>query len=212
MAKLSIRNINKQFNTIVNEQTIVRNVLQGTTFDCVTGDYVCISGDSGCGKTTLLNIITGLLQQDHGEILLDDKPIKNFNIARNIHLGYLPCGASMVDSLTVHENIELAANLYRKSSVDIDGLLDRLRIRDVSTAKPYEISSGEYKRALFARVLALDTPFIILDEPTSNLDKNSAGIIKDIIDALSKTKGIIISTHDPDLKKGKIIDLNKPQI
>ena len=211
MSTLSVKAINKQFNTVVDGETITHKVLQGVSFDCSEGDYICISGDSGCGKTTLLNIITGLLKPDFGEVLLDNKPIGDTSLARNIYFGYLPCGASMIDSLTVYENIELAANLYRKSNFDINGLLERVRIRDISGAKPYEISSGEYKRALFARVIALDTPFLILDEPTSNLDKDSASIIKDIISEASESKGIIISTHDPDLKTGRIIDLNKSQ-
>jgi len=199
--KLEVENINKAFRS--------SNIISDMSFSINDNEYLCIVGDSGCGKTTLLNIITGMLKPDSGIIKIDDIRVakRRWSKIRNTTIGYLPCGNSLIESLTIYDNIKCAAKLYNKSDYDISALLKELKIDGITKAHPSEISSGEYKRACFARVLSLDTNFLVLDEPTSNLDSNSAGLIINILNKLSSKKGIIIATHDNRLIQGKSIHL-----
>lgn len=200
---LKIDNVCKKFR----DEEILKNI--SFEIDSKDDDYVFLKGQSGSGKTTLLNIIAGLLTPDNGEILVccsyDFVNIKSIKDYKNKYISYLPCGNSLLESLTVKENIMFAAECSENKLYEI---LDKLKIRSIENSYPREISSGEYKRACFARAIAMDTEFYLLDEPTSNLDEKSAKIIINIIDALKKEKGIILATHDTRLMKGKEICVN----
>ena len=114
----------------------------------------------------------------------------------------------MIESLTIIENINLVSGI---SEEEASRLLSKLKVSSsVYYLYPREISTGEYKRVCFARALAMFTPFYLLDEPTSNLDEESAKILIKEITELSKKKGVIIATHDSRLlKKGKNICLKE---
>lgn len=157
---------------------------------------VCLLGTSGNGKTTLMNIMAGMLEPDHGYVTIDQKPVSDWNEYRSRVVGYLPCGNSLIESLTVRENLSFAVRGDKKKTDQIDNILTALGILSTAEKYPRQLSSGEYKRACFARVIALDTPFLFLDEPTSNLDSESADAIFQIIRKLNGRKGILIATHD----------------
>ena len=179
-----------------------RAVINDVSLTLDRGDYICLKGPSGSGKTTLLNIIADMLTPDSGFVTLDRVPVASIIGYRQHYIGYLPCGNCLLDSLTVAENIMFASGCTRQQAEE---LLEQFKILGIADGYPREISSGEYKRVCFARVLAMNTPYLLLDEPTSNLDEESAAII---IDAISKSdKGIIVSTHDPRLMRGKIFAL-----
>lgn len=198
---LEVAGITQQFNG--------RNILENCSFKLHEGEYISLVGKSGTGKTTLLNIVTGMLKPQSGTVSLDGNDIynkmsehKRTKLRADI-IGYMNCAESLLESLTVYENIyyALRLNKKKKSETQIVKLLEQLYITNVKDSYPNQISSGEYRRACLARVLALDTKFLILDEPTSNLDDESAQLIADII-LSHKEKGVLTATHDSRLMCG----------
>ena len=198
--KIKVKKVSKSFK----KKTIIKDL----SFDIDDTGLVCLKGESGSGKTTVLNLISGLLKIDEGSIFIDEKEIKDIKNLRKDFITYLPCGNSLIESLTIIENINLVSGI---SEEEASRLLSKLKVSSsVYYLYPREISTGEYKRVCFARALAMDTPFYLLDEPTSNLDEESAKILIKEITELSKKKGVIIATHDSRLlKKGKNICLKE---
>ena len=198
--KIKVKKVSKSFK----KKTIIKDL----SFDIDDTGLVCLKGESGSGKTTVLNLISGLLKIDEGSIFIDGKEIKDIKNLRKDFITYLPCGNSLIESLTIIENINLVSGI---SEEEASRLLSKLKVSSsVYYLYPREISTGEYKRVCFARALAMDTPFYLLDEPTSNLDEESAKILIKEITELSKKKGVIIATHDSRLlKKGKNICLKE---
>ena len=198
--KIKIKKVSKSFK----KKTIIKDL----SFDIDDTGLVCLKGESGSGKTTVLNLISGLLKIDEGSIFIDGKEIKDIKNLRKDFITYLPCGNSLIESLTIIENINLVSGI---SEEEASRLLSKLKVSSsVYYLYPREISTGEYKRVCFARALAMNTPFYLLDEPTSNLDEESAKILIKEINELSKKKGVIIATHDTRLlKKGKNICLKE---
>ena len=198
--KIKIKKVSKSFK----KKTIIKDL----SFDIDDTGLVCLKGESGSGKTTVLNLISGLLKIDEGSIFIDEKEIKDIKNLRKDFITYLPCGNSLIESLTIIENINLVSGI---SEEEASRLLSKLKVSSsVYYLYPREISTGEYKRVCFARALAMDTPFYLLDEPTSNLDEESAKILIKEITEKKKKKGVIIATHDSRLlKKGKNICLKE---
>lgn len=168
------------------------------------GELVVLSGQSGCGKSTLLNILTGMLSPDTGTVTINGEDLyklpekKRAKLRRNV-TGYMMQKNSLIPELTVLQNILFSSGLKgsdedRKKAEDI---AESLHIADRLDAYPGELSGGEYRRAVLARVLMLDTPVIVADEPTSNLDMESAGVVRTILTGLNREgKTLIVATHD----------------
>ncbi len=185
---LSAINITKTFEG--------KTVLKNATAVAEDRGVVCLTGPSGAGKTTLLNIMAGMLPADSGEISLNGSPVETWDSFRRNCAAYLPCGCSLIESLTAAENAEFAVG--RKAAVrgEIRRIFEVLGIGSAADRYPRQLSSGEYKRACFARAIALDTPYLLLDEPTGNLDEESARNILWAIRRLKDTKGFFVVTHD----------------
>ncbi len=188
--RLDIEKIIKEYNN--------KKILDNTYFSLEQGEKVCVKGKSGTGKTTLLNICAGMLKPDSGRICVDGKDINYISDLRKKLIAFVPCSDVLLDSLTVRENISLV------SKRECSQILDDLGIGYTAEMYPYKLSTGEYKRALLARAIAQDTPFLILDEPTSNLDDESAEKIIGKLNSL-KDKGILIASHDNRLMEGRVI-------
>ena len=193
---LKAENISKKFG---------KNGLASVSMSISEKQFLCITGESGCGKTTLLNILSGMLMPDTGTVTLDGKNIyldmkeQERTFLRNQVIGYMIQGNSLIPELTVWQNAVCPLELYgrKKKDSDIIQLFQQLGIDNVMDSFPSEISGGEYRRALLARVLLLDAKIIIADEPTSNLDENSAVIVRQMLyEAYQNGKGLLIVTHD----------------
>ena len=195
---LKFENVTKTFDD--------KAVVTDLSFELHTEQYMYVEGKSGTGKTTILNLAAGLLQPDKGYITIDNKDVYTIPNLLKENISYLPCGNALLDALDVTENIQLVAKMPAINIIDI---LDELGITHLLDKKPYELSSGEYKRVAFVRTLAMDTPYLLLDEPTSNLDEESANKIIDVITHYTKDKGVLIATHDKRLMKGTKLCINE---
>ena len=193
---LKADNISKKFG---------KNGLAPVSLSVSEKQFICITGESGCGKTTLLNIISGMLTPDSGDVQLDGRSIYNDmkererTILRNGMLGYMTQGNSLIPELTVWQNTVCPFELYGRNPDEqqIMALFEKLGIENVVDSFPSEISGGEYRRALLARVIALNAKILIVDEPTSNLDEKSAAIVRDVLyEEYRKGKGLLAVTHD----------------
>lgn len=204
---LTIDHVSKNFDD--------RMILEDVSFSIKEGDYVTLVGRSGCGKTTLLNIATGMMCPSSGQILWNRTDVYALSENKRTQLrgkeiGFMTCQNALLENLTVYENIKYAL-LLNHLPVQKDKIKDvllNLHIYTVRHSYPAELSSGEYRRALFARTLCMNPTLFVLDEPTSNLDEDSKELIIQAIDQIGKDKAVLVATHDPKLMKGRIIPLS----
>lgn len=171
------------------------------------GEFVAITGESGSGKSTLLNVISGLDSYEEGEMYIDGSETshfteKDFENYRRRYIGNIFQSFNLVNSYTVYQNIELVMLLNGSKKKDIkkrvNELIDKVGLTEYKHTKASKLSGGQKQRVAIARALAKDTPIIIADEPTGNLDSESAaGIIK-LLSEIAKDKLVIIVTHNYD--------------
>jgi len=184
------------------------NVLSNISIEISEGDTIGVIGSSGSGKTTLLQILAGLELADQGNIHFNDINLssnnaKNFNLMRSKLFGYAYQFHYLLDDLTVYENCNLVFKIAgnksdEKNSKKIIQILDELGISELQNNYPYMLSGGERQRVAIARAVVHEPKFILMDEPTGNLDQDNAEIIQDLTIKLAKNRniGIVVATHD----------------
>ncbi|WP_294832776.1 ABC transporter ATP-binding protein [uncultured Gilliamella sp.] len=202
---LDIKNLRKDYQR--GEQTF--SAVNNVSFSMAENDFICIMGKSGSGKTTLLNMIAGLLTPTQGKIIingtnlfeLNDQQVSAF---RNQHIGYVPQGSSLLPNLTALENIRLPFYLTKRpnqSTLSIaKQLLEKAKVADLQNAYPANMSGGEMRRIAILRALICQPKIIIADEPTSDLDEESATEIMQLLsDIHQQGTALLIVTHDNDV-------------
>tara|TARA_B100000902_G_scaffold295692_1_gene282574 strand:- start:1448 stop:2119 length:672 start_codon:yes stop_codon:yes gene_type:complete len=202
MNKLRAENISKSFISASHKINVLANI----SFSINEGQSVGIIGSSGSGKTTFLQILAGLDNADEGNIYFNDINLsangdKHFNEMRKNLFGYAYQFHYLLDDLTVYENCNLVfkiAKNYNDQSSKILQILDELGISHLRDSYPYMLSGGERQRVAIARAIVHQPRFVIMDEPTGNLDQDNAEIIQDLTIKLSKNHniGIVVATHD----------------
>ena len=208
---IKFEGISKKFQLFWEDVVIFEQI----DLDIDRNELVLLYGPSGSGKTTLLNLLTGLLQADEGDIqvaglyleLIDEKEKADF---RSNYLGIVFQENNLVSTLTVKENIVLFQELcgIKEEEEDreekIDKLLEKLKIDHRKESFPAQLSGGEKKRVAIARALSNDPYILILDEPTGNLDRESADQLCELIRDLFLTTDItiLVASHDQ-----KMIDI-----
>jgi len=180
--------------------------LQNVNLSVKAGEFVVVHGPSGSGKTTLLNLIGAIDAATSGRVLLMDVPINDYDESfkatfRLTNTGFIFQSYNLVSTLTAAENVmfpmQLAEQPIEKTREEASRLLAKVGIADREDHLPWQLSSGEQQRVAFARAMANDPPIILADEPTANLDSESAGLIRRLLDELSgRGKTIIVMTHD----------------
>ena len=169
------------------------------------GEFVAITGESGSGKSTLLNVISGLDSYEEGEMYIDGFETshyteKEFEDYRRKYIGNIFQNFNLVNSYTVYQNIELVLLLNgcskRKIKKNIIELIKKVGLYKFRNTKVSKLSGGQKQRVAIARALAKDTPMIIADEPTGNLDSKSAKEIIKLLSEIAKDKLVIIVTHN----------------
>ena len=196
--------VSKKFQLFWEDVIIFEHI----DLDIDRNELVLLYGPSGSGKTTLLNLLTGLLQPDEGDIqvaglfldLIEDKEKADF---RSNYLGIVFQENNLVSTLTVKENIVLFQELCgieegEDREEKIDKLLEKLMIDHRKESFPAQLSGGEKKRVAIARALSNDPYILILDEPTGNLDRESADQLCELIRDLFLTTDItiVVASHD----------------
>ena len=204
MALVSIRNLTKTYQR--GPERV--DVLHGLDLDIEAGDFVALMGPSGSGKTTLLNLIGGLDTPSGGEITVDGQRIdamKGGQLAhwRSQHVGYVFQFYNLMPMLSAQRNVELPLLLthlsgaQRKRNAEI--ALTLVGLADRRSHKPNELSGGQQQRVAIARAIVSDPTLLICDEPTGDLDRQSAEEILGLLQTLNREHGktIVMVTHDP---------------
>lgn len=212
-----------------------KQVLRGVDLFVETGETLCIIGGSGCGKSTFLKCVIGLVKPDEGKIIVDGMDITTItddaDLARyRRRFGYLFQEAALFDSLTVWENVtfglryltDIPPSQYRSIARDKLALVG---LKDIEDMKPAELSGGMKKRVGLARAIAAEPSYILYDEPTTGLDPIMSDIINDLILDLQKklTVTSIVVTHDMKsaykiasriamLHEGRVLGVAHPEI
>ena len=177
-----------------------RKVLKGVSLSVEEGKMYAILGPSGCGKTTLLSLIGGLDSPSNGQILYDGQDIEKMGLSahRKNNIAFIFQSYNLIDYLTPKENVALTSKLPPLPILERVGLTDEESKRNV-----LKLSGGQQQRVAIARALASDAKVILADEPTGNLDEDTAAEIANILKecAHQMNKCVIIVTHSNELAK-----------
>lgn len=201
---LQLKGITK--NYLSGEMTV--RALKGIDIEFRKSEFVSILGHSGCGKTTLLNIIGGLDRYTDGDLIINGKSTKKFkdkdwDAYRNYSVGFVFQNYNLIPHQTVLANVELALTLSgvgkkerRKKAIKV---LEDVGLKDQIHKKPNQLSGGQMQRVAIARALVNNPDIILADEPTGALDTDTSVQIMEILKEISKEKLIVMVTHNPEL-------------
>ncbi|MCM1522836.1 MAG: ABC transporter ATP-binding protein [Ruminococcus sp.] len=198
MSFVSVKNVYKRYQ--MGEVTITAS--DGVNFEIEKGEFVVITGASGAGKTTVLNLLGGMDTCDEGEIIVDGSNIaamkpKELIAYRRYDIGFVFQFYNLVQNLTALENVELAAQIC-KDSLDAAEMLKRVGLEDRMDNFPAQLSGGEQQRVSIARALAKSPKLLLCDEPTGALDYNTGKNILKLLQDTCREKGmtVIVITHN----------------
>ena len=187
------------------------HALAGVDIEVPAGRLTVVRGPSGSGKTTLLNLLGGLDRPTSGEVLLDDGrvlsalPEKEVLAVRRERIGYVFQSFGLVPVLSAAENVEVPLRLQRvpaaERSTRVEEALELVGLARHAGQRPYELSGGQQQRVGIARALVSRPDILIADEPTGQLDSDTAATIMDLLVELTHEQGIasVVATHDPIL-------------
>tara|TARA_Y100000766_G_scaffold219794_1_gene191737 strand:+ start:9274 stop:9960 length:687 start_codon:yes stop_codon:yes gene_type:complete len=201
---IQIHNLTKSFS----KGQITITPLDSLSLEVSRGEFLALMGPSGSGKTTLLNLIAGIDTASSGELVIDSQDLGSLSRAqltkwRSVNVGYIFQLYHLVPILSAFENVELPLLLQPltrserrarvETALELVGLSDRIHHR------PAELSGGQEQRVAIARAIVHDPGLLVADEPTGDLDGESAGSILELLRSLSRDhhKTIVMVTHDP---------------
>ncbi len=203
---LKLKNIKKDYETGTERV----KALKGISLEFRDSEFVSILGQSGCGKTTLLNIIGGLDNYTSGNLIISGKSTKDFkdrdwDTYRNHRVGFVFQSYNLIPHQTVFSNVELALTLSGVSKQErrkrVRDALKQVGLLDQANKKPNQMSGGQMQRVAIARALVNDPEILLADEPTGALDSKTSSQVMDILKDISKDRLIIMVTHNAELAK-----------
>jgi len=184
--------------------------LRGVNLKVESGDFLAILGPSGSGKSTMLNLVGALDKPTAGTLLIDGVDVSKLNDNQLADLrrrvGFVFQFFNLIPRFTARDNVELSMSIAGVSKVErkkqAEDLLETVGLKDRMNHKPAELSGGQQQRVAIARALANNPRFLLLDEPTGNIDSKTAHEVMDIIKSLNE-KGVttIMVTHDQHLAR-----------
>ena len=194
-------------------------VLRGISLNIKDGDFMVILGASGSGKSTFLNVISGLEPADAGNIFYNDRNISTMsdseitNFRKNT-LGYVFQQYFLLPNLNVDKNVKMGADLA--NNTDYRKLIEAVGLKDKAKKYPHELSGGEQQRVSIARALAKKPEVLFLDEPTGALDETTGRMVLDLITRLQKEIGftMVMVTHNQNIADmaNTVISMNSGRI
>lgn len=223
---LKLKNIKKTY--VTGDEKV--EALKGISIEFRESEFVSILGQSGCGKTTLLNIIGGLDRYTSGDLIINGKSTKDFkdrdwDAYRNYSVGFVFQSYNLIGHQTVLSNVELALTISGVSRKERKQraikALEEVGLKEQIHKKPNQLSGGQMQRVAIARALVNNPDIILADEPTGALDTKTSVQVMEILKKISKDKLIIMVTHNPELAEkyssriikildGKITDDSDP--
>jgi len=182
--------------------------LRGINFSIQKGEFVAVAGPSGSGKTTLLNVIGGLDQPTKGSVFLEGKYLGEMRRGelsrlRLNRIGFIFQSYNLIPVLTAFENAEFVLLLQKRSAEErrqrVVNLLEEVGLAGIEGRFPREMSGGQQQRVAIARSIASEPALVLADEPTANVDSQTASELLDLMERLNQMKGVtfLFSTHDP---------------
>lgn len=225
---ITCKSISKSYTKGTNIVTPLENL----DLEVGRGEFLALMGPSGSGKTTLLNLISGIDSPSSGSLVIDGENIAEFSRKqltqwRARKVGYIFQLYHLIPVLTAFENVELPLLITSMSKAErrekAEEALEIVGLKDRSHHTPSELSGGQEQRVAIARALVADPALLVADEPTGDLDRESATMILELLQSLSRERGktIVMVTHDAraaaaadrtlHLEKGKLLE-NEPQI
>jgi putative ABC transport system ATP-binding protein len=200
---LTVRRLNKSYRSAQEQAAVLR----GVDLRVAAGESVALTGESGSGKSTLLHLIAGLDQADSGEVWLGETCVSTLSDAdrsalRRDKLGLVFQQFNLIPSLTVADNLSFQSRLAGRHDADWQAeLVDRLGLGDLQKRYPEQLSGGQQQRVAIGRALAVKPLLLLADEPTGNLDEDTAddvlGLARDLVGRTGC--GFMMVTHSARL-------------
>lgn len=205
---IQLQDVRKEY--VVGDSHI--HALDGVSLTVSPGEFVCISGRSGSGKSTMLNMLAGLEKPTSGEIVILDKHIENMSEGARIrfrrqYIGFVFQSYNLMPQYTAVENVELPLMLRgigkRERRKQALAVMEQVGIVSHAEHKPSELSGGQQQRVGIARALITKPPIIFADELTGNLDTKTSAEIMDLLTSLFRSSGttFMLVSHDPDMSR-----------
>jgi len=212
---IEIKNLNKQYNNIL----AVKNI----NFKINKGSIVGLLGPNGCGKTTTIGMVLGLIKPTSGTVFINGQNIENENNRTKIleKVNFISPYVELPKKLTVEENLKVYGKMYGVNNLQdkIFNLMKQLNLSEFKNRKTGELSSGQKNRVSLAKALINDPEILLLDEPTASLDPDVGDYIRTYIESFASKKGttILLASHNMNeverlcnevmmMKNGEIID------
>lgn len=201
---LKTKSLSKSFARGKNSFFAVKDV----DFSISASDFVFIVGRSGSGKTTFLNLVSGILDPTQGHVFFEDEDISSMSdtaksFYRNESIGFVPQSLAYLPNLSVFDNVRVPFFLFNRDGDSEGRALSLLELMDIAHLKnemPQNLSGGEVKRMLIARALMNSPKLLIADEPTANLDKETSETVMNLIKSVNKLgTAVLIVTHDSEI-------------
>lgn len=200
---IELRNVSKFYYS----KGIIASGISGVSLDLDVGEFVVITGESGSGKSTLLNVISGLDTYEEGEMYIEGKETSHytssdFEAYRQKYISFIFQDYNLVSSYTVYQNVALAMQIDGCDAAEIKSrvpdILEKVGLLAQKNQKVSKLSGGQKQRVSIARALAKDTKILVADEPTGNLDSESAAGIVELLAEIAADKLVVVVTHNYD--------------
>ncbi len=201
MSFISFKDVVKVYGTAENKQFAVNHV----SFDIEEGEFVVILGQSGAGKSTVLNMLGGMDSPTEGEIIVDNKVISSMtddelSAYRAADIGFIFQFYNLIPTMTVYENVALTKDIV-KNALPAEEMLEAVKLKDKMDKFPTQMSGGEQQRVSIARALSKNPKFLLGDEPTGALDAETGKEVLVLMKNMCKEKKIttILVTHNASI-------------
>ena len=203
MSIIRLRNVSKFYYS----KGIIASGISRVNLDLDVGEFVVITGESGSGKSTMLNVISGLDTYEEGEMYIEGKETSHYTATdfekyRKKYISSIFQSFNLISSYTVYQNVAIALEIEgvpkKVIKEKVPEIIEKVGLSEYKNRKVSRLSGGQKQRVAIARALAKDTKILVADEPTGNLDSESAAGIVDLLTGISKEKLVVVVTHNFD--------------